>query len=309
MLRAALSVFLILLACSGSAVAQGQYSGRAYAPENIGSLTVRDQIRVIDQEYREQSRGRQIPDDQLDFYLDQIKLSRWNFSRIKSDIAVSLRGNANGGGWQPPPGNGWNQQTVICSSKDRRYSECRTPFRNRARLIENISDTRCYEGQNWGSRQGLVWVDKGCRGRFIDSGNGWGGNTAIRNFRCESIKGRYNECRKPYNAPAFLVRNLSETRCTENRNWGQRGNTVWVNGGCRGEFGTRGGSGNNNGWGYNITCSSSNGRYNTCAWDRNRGTPQLLERIAGRCAYQSDWGYNSNSVWVKNGCSARFGTR
>lgn len=303
MLRIMLATF-IAIGASIAVVPHAQANERAYAPDNLGSLSVSDQIRVIEKEYREQSRGRQIPDDQLDFYLDQIRYSRWSFSRIKSDIATSLRGSGANGGWYPPPGNSWNPQSVICSSKDRRYNECRTPFRNRARLIENISDTRCIEGQNWGSRQGLVWVNNGCRGRFIEAGNGGSG----QNFRCESIKGRYNECRKPYNAPVFLVRNLSETRCTENRNWGQRGNTVWVNGGCRAEFATRGG-GWSGGWGYNITCSSVNGRYNTCAWNRGYGTPQLLERIAGRCAYATDWGYNSNSVWVKNGCSARFGVR
>lgn len=306
MTRALLLLFLAILACSGPAVAGNQYGEWVHAPDNIGSLSIRDQIRLIEREYREQSRGRQIPDDQLDFYLDQIRQSRWTFSRISNDIAVSLRASGSGGGWQPPPGNGWHQQTVICSSNNQRYIECRTPFRNRARLIENISAARCIEGQNWGSRQGVVWVSNGCRGRFADSGNGWGSGNA--SLRCESVKGRYNECRKAYNAPVFLTRNLSSTRCTENYNWGQRSNIVWVNGGCRGEFVSRGGSGNG-GWGYNITCSSINGRYNTCAWDRNRGAPQLLERIAGRCAYASDWGYNSHSVWVKNGCSARFGTR
>lgn len=299
MMRVLLSLFLAILACSGPAVAGNRYVEPAFAPENIGSLSVRDQIRVIENEYREQSRGRQIPDDQLDFYLEQIRQSRWTFSRISNDIAASLRGN--GTGWNPPAGGAWSPTSVICSSKDRRYNECRTPFRGRARLVENISDTRCVEGRNWGSRQGVVWVNGGCRARFIDSAT----TASVPNFRCESIKGRYNECRIPYNTRVFLLRNLSETRCVENRNWGQRGNTVWVNGGCRGEFGIPSGCNDD----YSVTCSSHNGAYRTCAWDRQRGTPQLLQRFSGRCDYRADWGYTSNSIWVKNGCSARFGVR
>ena len=44
---------------------------RAYAPENLRTLSVSDRTRVIRQEYAEQARGRQLPDDQLRFYLDQ----------------------------------------------------------------------------------------------------------------------------------------------------------------------------------------------------------------------------------------------
>lgn len=312
MKRFLLSFSLIFLTCTFPVVSNAQYSERAYAPENIGSISVRDQIRVIEKEYRDQSRGRQIPDDQLEFYLDQIKYSRWTYSRVKADIATSLRGNT-GNGWIPSPGNNWNQQSVICSSKDNRYRECRTPFRNRARLIENISDTRCIEGQNWGSRQGLVWVDRGCRGRFMDSGNSWGGGGNVQNFRCESLNGSFNQCRKPSSSPAFLVRNLSNARCTENLNWGQSVNAVWVNGGCRGEFAVRsnGSNGTGNSWAYSVTCASNNGRYTTCAWDRNRGRPVLIQRLSSaRCDEGRDWGYDFNrGLWVSNGCRARFGPR
>ncbi len=39
---------------------------RVYAPENLKTLSVNDRTRVISQEYGEQSRGRQIPNDQLE---------------------------------------------------------------------------------------------------------------------------------------------------------------------------------------------------------------------------------------------------
>lgn len=311
MMRLQTSLFLILLTCALATVSNAQYSERAYAPESIGSISVRDQIRVIEKEYREQSRGRQISDDQLDFYLDQIKYSRWTFSRIQSDIAASLRFNASNG-WIPPSPNYWNQQSVICTSNGKRYNECPTPFTGRARLVENISDTRCVEGQNWGAWQGMIWVDKGCRGRFMDAGS-FGNGSVIGNFRCESLNGSYNQCRKPFNAPAVLLRNLSKARCIENRNWGQDRSMVWVNGGCRGEFAVRSSASNGSGsaWSYNTTCSSNNGRYTPCAWDRNRGRPVLIERLSSaRCDEGRDWGYDYNrGLWVSNGCRARFGQR
>ena len=58
------SVFVLLLAlAAGSAFAQ--IAPKAYAPENLRTLSVQDQTRVISLEYSEQSRGRRIPDDQL----------------------------------------------------------------------------------------------------------------------------------------------------------------------------------------------------------------------------------------------------
>lgn len=311
MIRLSIALLLALIGIANPPVVSAQASERAYAPENIGQLRVTDQIRVIEKEYREQSRGRQIPDDQLDFYLDQIRYSRWTFSRVRSDIATSLRGSGNNGSWRPPSGGNWNPGSVICSSNDRRYNECRTPFRGRARLIENISGTRCVEGRNWGSRQGLVWVDEGCRGRFVDSGGGWGGNPNYgKNFRCESEGGRYRECRKPYaGGNTVLVRQLSSSRCTEGYSWGEKRDIVWVSNGCRAEFQTRASGGGNWG-GYSVTCTSRNNQYRTCAWDRSNGSPRLIERISGRCTERYDWGYDSNrGLWVDNNCSARFGTR
>jgi hypothetical protein len=307
MIRLSIAFFLAFIGIASPSAGSAQASERAYAPENIGQLKVSDQIRVIEKEYREQSRGREIPDDQLDFYLDQIRYSRWTFSKVKSDISTSLRGSGNNA-WRPPGDGNWNASSVICSSNSQRYQECRTPFRGRARLVENISRTRCIEGDNWGSRSGVVWVNQGCRARFSDSGNSWGGNG--QTIRCESRDGRYQECRKPYKGTVYLSRQLSSSKCTEGRTWGQDKDRVWVNGGCRAEFQSRGGN-NGGGWdGYNVTCSSRNNQYKTCAWNRSKGAPRLIERISGRCTERYDWGYDSNrGLWVANNCSARFGVR
>jgi hypothetical protein len=278
---------------------------KTYAPENLSQLSISEQIRVIEKEYREQARGREIPDDQLDFYLDQIRYSRWTFSRVRSDIATSLRNNSGNGSWRPPGGD-WTASNVICSSVDNRYRECRTPFRSRARLVENISKTRCIEGNNWGWRAGYVWVNQGCRARFSDSGNDWAGSGQI--VRCESYNGRYQQCRKPNKQWMTLSRQISNQSCVEGRTWGQDKDMIWVNGGCRAEFASRANAGG--GWGgYNVTCTSNNYQYRTCNWDRSRGAPRIIEQLSGRCMERYDWGYDNRGLWVANNCSARFGVR
>jgi hypothetical protein len=241
---------LSLLALSLSAPVSAQVQPKAYAPEDLTILREEDQIRVIAKEYMEQSGNREIPDDQLDFYLDQID-SGWTFGQIKEDIARSLRGGrdwdrddydrydddrpGNGYGWGPPvTGAG---RVVRCESIDQRPRECATQFRRRAAIVRQHSRTRCVEGQNWGQRPGMVWVNRGCRAEFAETGGAWDGGTAY-SVTCTSNYERYTTCawNSRYGRPV-LIETLSRERCVEGRNWGYRGSSIWVDDGCRGRFG------------------------------------------------------------------------
>lgn len=282
-------------------------SQRAYAPERIWELSVPDQRRVIAQEYREQSNGRSIPDDQMRFYLDQIRLSRWTFSRIKQDIASSLRGQGGGIG----PGGG-GDGTIRCESTDGRQRTCNTPWNRNSILVRQISSTRCIQGQNWNSSPGRVWVSGGCRAEFAAGGIGGGGDWNGEEVKCESTDGRYRTCGTGLYGSISVLRQLSDTRCVLGQNFGLRNGSVWVDRGCRALFRVdrRGGGG---GWqgDYSVTCSSQDGRYTTCAWDRSRGVPRLIETLSNsRCQEGYSWGWNRNQgLWVNHGCRARFGVR
>lgn len=217
---------------------RSQPGARAYAPEDLRELSVAERTRVLRLEYSEQSNGRRLPDDQLRFYLDQIN-SGWTFSRIKADMARSLGagGRPPGGGWRPP-GEDVTGGSVVCSSIKGRYQECATPFRGRARLADQMSQARCIENQTWGSRPGRVWVNGGCRGRFVESG-GWGPQGGYT-VTCSSVDGRYARCawNGRYGEPV-LVQRLSKAQCREGEDWGYRRGMLWVDNGCRARFGVR----------------------------------------------------------------------
>lgn len=317
---------LVLILCFMAGVlalpstAQAQVSTKAYAPENMSSLSYPERVRVIEKEYYEQSGGRDIPDDQLEFYLDSIE-SGWTFSRIRTDMATSLGGN-NQEPWRP--GNNWTARSVICSSINSRYRECRTPFRGRAILTQQISRTQCREGRNWGQRRDVIWVKDGCRGRFseIRGGGGWGDDDQWgdgRRVTCESNNNQYRECRTGFRGPAALYRRISKNRCDEGRDWGSRSGYVWVRNGCRAEFQDSYNYGSNNdydygnSWGdrnYSVTCSSIDGNYRTCAWDHRNGSPRLIQQLSRQsCISGRTWGYDSRGLWVSDGCRARFGPR
>ena len=306
MLRSLSAMFVVLgLLFAIPQPVRAQIQQKAYAPENLRDLSRSDQERVIGLEYSEQSRGRRIPDDQLRFYLDQVNRSNWGFSRIKQDIAASLGGG--NGGWNPGPAPG---SSILCESNDNRHRQCNTGFRGRAALSQNISKTRCIEGQNWGSGNGYVWVDRGCRARFVEGWYGDGGN-GIK-VRCESTDNRYRECNTGFRGHATLSRRLSKARCTEGQSWGQRNGTIWVDRGCRAEFvegngGWNPGGGNGN---YSVTCSSQNNRRATCAWNSRYGRPYVIQQISSdSCREGTSWGHLGNQIWVDRGCRARFGAR
>ena len=291
------------------AVVDAQIQSRAYAPENLRTLSQQDQARVIGLEYQEQSNGRRIPDDQLRFYIDQVNRSNWTFSRIKQDIAQSL-----GGSGSRPPVVG---DTVRCESEGGRSRACPTPWRGFSRLSRQLSSTRCVQGQNWFSRPGQVTVSGGCRGEFAP-GRGDDSAGDGTEIRCESTDNRLRRCGSNLHGNARLVRQLSGTRCIEGSTWGLRDGMLWVDRGCRGVFRVeRGGwaPGMGGGWNpssgaYSVTCASEQRRQTTCAWDARRGRPELLQQLSSTpCQEGTSWGYRAGQIWVSGGCRARFGVR
>ncbi|WP_313271210.1 DUF3011 domain-containing protein [Stenotrophomonas sp.] len=222
------------------------------------------------------------------------------------------------GGWGGGHGQGqggWsNTGTLRCDSNNNRQQVCHTGWRS-AVLVRQVSDTRCVEGRNWGSSNGSVWVSGGCRAEFAQGrGNGWGNGNGQGGWnnngtvRCDSNNNRHQVCNTGWRS-AMLLRQISDTRCIEGRNWGSNNGSVWVSGGCRAEFtqGRGGWGGNNN---YFVDCHSNSNRLNTCNWDRRRGRPVIIQQVSDtRCLEGRNWGYNGNSIWVNGGCRARFGSR
>ena len=364
-----------LLGLCALPVAAQQIQAKAYAPERVWELPVTDQRRVIALEYSDQSGGRTIPEEQMRFYLDQVRLSNWTFQQIRNDIAQSLGGTAGG---YPPVNSG---ETIRCESTDGRQRTCTTPWQTESRLSRQLSTSPCTAGQTWSSSRGQVWVSGGCRADFTalvsnaggeincESSDGrprtcttpWpGGSDLLRQIsgtpcvagqnwsssrgevrvtggcrgvfvptaeslsqeiRCESSDGRYKQCGTNLYGYAQMIRQLSNRRCTENSSWGLRNGSLWVNGGCRGVFRVDSSGGYNNGgdnsggydnaYGYSVNCESTGGRYTTCAWDRNRGVPQLLQTLSDSpCTQGTSWGYTQrNGLWVSRGCRGRFGVR
>lgn len=232
----------LLLSC---AVALGAL---AFAQPSAAQSGTRDQVRAIEQEYSRQTNGRSISDEQLEYYLDRSNAG-WPMSRISQDMADSRR-MAPSNPWRAQ--QGWSATAVVCSSTDNRYRECAVPFRGRAVLSQQISQAPCVEGQSWGQKQGLVWVNRGCRARFATvpdtMGNAPGNRPSIA---CKSQQGARAVCNTGMNGRMQLISRFKNSgACIEGRTWGQRANQVWVSDNCRARFAAANRQRSNNGVGY-----------------------------------------------------------
>ncbi len=154
---------------------------------------------------------------------------------------------------QPAPEGRYHEthdEAVECASHNENYQRCEVPWSD-ARLARTLSDTQCVRGENWGfdRRRGFIWVDKGCRARFIASGptqrpeygNEWrpGPEWDHRfSVTCESTDSRPRFCAVDAGGGGrvTLERQLSSAACVEGESWGWNRGGVWVSRGCRATF-------------------------------------------------------------------------
>ena len=200
------------------------------------------------------------------------------------------------------------QSTVRCESSDGRYVECRTGMLDYVTLSRTLNDSSCVEGQTWGFRNNVIWVDRGCRADFLVSQN-LSTNSTVTNdtlITCESLNNARHQCHNKVAGGVTLVRQLSDNECVRGRSWGVNQRGIWVDKGCRAQFSVGGyttSSGNMTN--HTVICESAGGRKH-CPTDTNYGVRITRQISAHSCALGRDWGYDENGIWVTNGCRAEF---
>lgn len=218
-------------------------------------------------------------------------------------------------------------QMVTCESRDGRYRHCPMPTRGGVQMVRQVSRAQCLQGRSWGVDAGGVWVDRGCRAQFVANsgyrgGNAWGQSPDWRgqgqNLRCESINGRYRECRVDGRGNVQLLRQLSSAQCIEGRSWGRNRSGVWVNHGCRADFvvggqstrGNRGWQQPGRGWGNTgqqlVHCASDRGQQQYCPIPARRNVSLQRQVSRAACIQGRTWGWDARGIWVNGGCRADF---
>ncbi|MBP2647085.1 MAG: hypothetical protein H6Q77_709 [Gemmatimonadetes bacterium] len=200
------------------------------------------------------------------------------------------------------------QATITCESKNNKFKDCRVETGGAVRLQQTLSTARCEYGRTWGFDWNSVWVDRGCRGRFLvnGSGTGWESGNWGQRVTCESQQNSYKICPVKTYGYVRLARQLSQAPCVAGNTWGYKDDQIWVGNGCRAEFLL--GSGNSN-WEGDlriITCQSQDGRYSRC-FAPTEGQVTLHRQLSNTtCVLNRNWGFDANGVWVDNGCRGEF---
>lgn len=148
---------------------------------------------------------------------------------------------------------------------------------------------------------------------FVETGSGeaslsgfrWGYDDAGDDrleFSCASTESKYRECQLPIDGRVRLVKRRSDAPCVEGRSWGQRGDRVWVDHGCRARFEVQRESSS----GQAIDCRSDNGKYRECPIGPGHFGRLVREYSKNRCREDVTWGTRNGVIWVTDGCKAQF---
>lgn len=216
-------------------------------------------------------------------------------------------------------------ETFVCESENNGHNECR--FRSTGvvtvHVQRQLSRARCEFNESWGSFDGGVWVDYGCRAEFVvrrppgnSSPRPTGGT--LQTVTCESINNSHATCRlSGFNFESVHIeRKLSSAPCTRGVSWGVSSGEnsppgIWVDRGCRAVFAysTQGDAYRPYGGtphDFELPCESLRGEWNHCE------VPQVhlarVDIIAGNdaCNAYKAWGVDDTGIWVRSNCQGAF---
>ena len=161
--------------------------------------------------------------------------SEWDIERGGIWVALGCRGE-----FRPlrmASGERPMRRVIRCES-DGRQNSCPVILRGApVRLLRQLSAWPCKEGRSWGVRRNEIWVSRGCDAEFeIGAEDGSGFVDAPRWITCESKGKARRMCGITVEHAVSLHRQLSNTACVQDQNWGWSRDGVWVDNGCRGEF-------------------------------------------------------------------------
>ncbi len=123
--------------------------------------------------------------------------------------------------------------------------------------------------------------------------------------RCESRDGGMTRCPMETSYGVELARQLSDSVCIRNSQWGLYGEGVWVTQGCRGEFVARVPA--STGGARRVVRCESDGRPQSCAVNLRGAPVRLLRQVSALpCREARSWGVRRNEIWVSRGCGGEF---
>lgn len=126
---------------------------------------------------------------------------------------------------------------VRCESVANRVEHCPAETRHGVRLTRLLSTSDCVENLDWGYDETGIWTARGCRAEFRVGFADAVLDTQSKKLVCASDDRQRKRCEVTVDNGVDLLRQLSRTRCVKEANWGWDHAGIWVDKGCRAEFG------------------------------------------------------------------------
>lgn len=210
---------------------------------------------------------------------------------------------------------GQTDNVVRCESYSYRRQTCASNLQGAdVQLLHQLSHRNCRG--NWGYNQNEIWVANGCKADFLISRNNYndpyGNNYNNGVVECRSVGTNIEHCQVPPLQSVELVEELGRSyRNTCAGNWGYSSHGLWVRNGCHArfqvvEYQEQNYNNPNNDYGQEVICESNYGQVRTCRADTS-GRVEFVQQLSNASCDQR-WGYDSNGIWVKDGCRAKFMT-
>jgi hypothetical protein len=89
-----------------------------------------------------------------------------NGCRAEFESSGMYSGGGSGSGGYGSGSSSGLPTRVTCVSEYNRQQQCAMDTRGNVRIVRQLSDTRCVEGENWGRNRQSIWVKNGCRAEF-----------------------------------------------------------------------------------------------------------------------------------------------
>lgn len=106
-----------------------------------------------------------------------------------------------------------------------------------------------------------------------------------------------------------LIRQRSQAACIYGRTWGLTNGAIWVDRGCRADFGVGAGryySDDGYRSGRTVYCASDDFGMRGCRVNTFGGVSLVRQRSEAPCILGRTWGYDDRGIWVDRGCRADF---
>lgn len=195
---------------------------------------------------------------------------------------------------------------VVCESENGKRKDCAADTASGVQIVRSLTNSPCRFRQEWGYDAKGIWVTKGCGAEFVVRNKP---KATIQAIVCESKNNTRAQCPADTKYGVALIRTQNDNACILGKSWGFDNNAIWVSDGCHAQF-TLGG--------YRLpadavppnaaklVCASVDGKRTQCDIATTRGVGLVRQISESDCILNRSWGYDSQGIWVSDGCRAEF---